>query len=175
MKRALLFFLLAAPAFAQNTPTDIAMTPACGPDNFKFAVKTGKTQRTSIQPDEGKALVILVEDDSEFGSHPKPTTRMGLDGNWIGATHGNSYFSLSIDPGVHHLCASWQTSAILGQGHKTAVAHFTAQAGGVYYFRVKNTFAHDVGTAVISLKPLDSDEGLLLTSSYSLNTFHPQK
>ena len=175
MKRALVFFLLALPVFAQNKLTDTALTPACGPDDAKFAVKTAKSGRPAIQPDEGKALVIFVEDDSEFASHPKPTTRTGLDGNWIGATHGNSYFSFSVDPGEHHLCASWQTSIIVGQGHKTAAAHFTAEAGTVYYFRAKNTWARDVGTADISLKPLDSDEGQLLTSKFSLSTFHPKK
>ncbi len=175
MKKALMLFLLTSPAFAQGKLTDTALTPACGPDNSKFEVKTTKSRRPAMQPDAGKALVVFVEDDSQFASHPAPTTRAGLDGSWVGATHGDSYFTFSLDPGEHHLCASWQTSVILGQGHKTAAAHFTARAGEAYYFRVKNTFVRDVGRAVISLKPLDSDEGILLTSKYSLSTFHPKK
>ena len=175
MKTALMFFLLASPVFAQSTPTDIALTPACGPDNSKFEVKTVKSRRPPIQPEAGKALAVFVEDDSQFSSHPAPTTRAGLDGSWVGATHGNSYFSFSLDPGEHHLCASWQTAVVLGQGHKTAAAHFTAEAGKVYYFRVKNTWLLDVGSADISLKPLDSDEGKLLTAKFSLSTFHPKK
>ncbi|MGB7281485.1 MAG: DUF2846 domain-containing protein [Candidatus Acidiferrum sp.] len=175
MKRALVFFLLASSAFAQNKFTDTAITPACGPDNSKFAVKTGKTQRQALQPETGKALVVFIEDDTEFASHPAPTTRAGLDGNCIGATHGNSYFSFPVDPGEHHLCASWQTAVLLGRGHKTAAAHFTAQAGGIYYFRVKNTAIPDEGIARISLFPLDSDEGQLLASKFSMSTFHPKK
>jgi hypothetical protein len=143
MKRALVFFLLAAPAFAQNKLADTALVPACGPDNSKFEVQTAKSQNVSTQPDTGKALVVFIEDDSQFASRPTPTTRAGLDGSWIGATHGNSFLSFSVDPGEHHLCASWQTSVILGRGHKTAAAHFTAEAGNVYYFRVKNTWTRD--------------------------------
>jgi hypothetical protein len=78
---------------------------------------------------------------------------------------------VSVDPGEHHLCASWQTAVILRQGHQTAAAHFTAEAGGVYYFRVKNTWVRDLGTAGISLAPLDSDEGQLLASKFSVSVF----
>jgi hypothetical protein len=123
----------------------------------------------------GKALVYFVEDDSQFGSIPKPTTRAGVDGRWVGATHGNSYLFISVDPGEHHLCASWQSAVIVGQGHKTVAAHFTAAAGGVYYFAVKNTWVRDLGTAGISLTPLDSDEGQLLLRTFLLSTSHQKK
>jgi hypothetical protein len=140
-----------------------------------FVVKTERGDLPAAQPDVGKALVFFVEDDSDFGSKPKPTTRAGVDGSWMGATHGNSYFYISVDPGEHHLCASWQSSVIIGQGHKTAAAHFTAAAGGVYYFRVKNTWTRDLGTAGISLMPLDSDEGQLLVHTFALSTFYVKK
>jgi hypothetical protein len=46
---------------------------------------------------------------------------MGLDGEWVGATQRNSYFSLSVDPGEHHVCAT-------EGGQLFAFAHFTAEA-----------------------------------------------
>jgi hypothetical protein len=171
MKVALVL-LLASMAFAQNKPT--VMPPSCGAADAKFEVKTDSAQNSPAQPDAGKALVYFVEDDSGFGSMPKPTTREGLDGAWVGATHGNSFFYLSVDPGEHHLCASWQTAVILRQGHQTAAAHFTAEAGGVYYFVVKNTWERSLGTAGIALAPLDSDEGAFLASKFSLSTFSPK-
>jgi hypothetical protein len=171
----LLFLLwgsfLPASAWAQ---TDLAGAPGCGAPDTKFEVKTEK-QPHSAQPDAAKALVYFIEDDSDFGSHPKPTTRLGVDGEWVGATHGNSYFHFLVDPGVHHLCASWQTIVILGQGHKTAAAHFTAEAGGVYYFEAKNTWWLDHGTASINLHPLDSDEGQLLANKAAFSTFQVKK
>jgi hypothetical protein len=159
---------LTSSAFAQ---TELAGAPGCGAESTQFEVKTDKAQEPA-QADAGKALVYLIEDDSDFGSFPKPTTRMGLDGGWVGATHGNSYFYFSVDPGVHHLCANWQSTVLLGKGRKTAAFHFTAEAGGVYYFEVKNTYWLDHGNGSMSLEPVDSDQGQLLANTLSLSAFH---
>jgi len=78
-------------------------------------------------------MVYFVEDDTEFESTPKPTTRIGVDGTWVGASHGNSYFSFAVAAGVHHLCASWQSLAVIGAQDTSAAPHFTAEAGQVYY------------------------------------------
>jgi hypothetical protein len=170
MRALLAFFLLTTPVFAQ----DAAIAPSCGPDNAKFEVKTESRQHPFDQPVAGKALVYFVEDDSEFGSTPKPTIRVGLDGAWVGATHGDSYFYFTVDPGEHHLCASWQTAVVLGAGHPTAAAHLTAAAGALYFFRVKNKWERDFGFKGISLQPLDPDEGQLLASKFAYSTFHPK-
>ena len=175
MKTALLIILLASPALAQSAPSDTAVAPGCGVDHAKFAVETKSNQHPAAQPEAGKALVYFLEDDKEFNSVPKPTTRAGVDGQWVGATHGNSYLYFSVEPGEHHLCASWQTSVVSLQGHQSAAAHFTAEPGGVYYFMVRNRWIKDSPAAEIRLKPLDSDEGLLLVSKFSLSVSHPKK
>jgi hypothetical protein len=168
--------LLPLTVLAQNNGAASAGTPGCGDDTAKFEVKTDKGQHLA-QPETGKALVYFIENDSNFKSFPKPTTRAGVDGKWVGATHGNSYLYFSIDPGVHHLCASWQFGVILGQGHKTSVAHFTAEAGGVYYFEVKNTFFRSESSATtdMDLTPLDSDEGQILANKFALSTSQQKK
>jgi hypothetical protein len=122
MKVAVALFLLAPPAFAQNVPASSEVPPWCGAKQAKFDVKTDKGQHPAVHPSEGKALVYFVEDDTEFGSFPKPTTRAGLDGKWVGATHGNSYIYFSVDPGERHLCASWQAAVVVRQGLKTGRA-----------------------------------------------------
>src|SRR5208283_5801278 len=109
MKLLLALLLFALPAFAQTTATPAA-APGCGSEDYKFDVKTDKGKHPQFQPDSSKALLYFIEDDSNFESIPKPTTRIGLNGQWIGATHGNSYFSISVNPGEHHLCAGWQTA-----------------------------------------------------------------
>jgi hypothetical protein len=150
--------------------------PGCGEDSAKFAVDIDSGAATATA-EPGKALVYFIEDDSNFGSFPKPTTRMGVDGKWVGATHGNSYMALALDPGEHHLCASWQFGVILGKGKMASAAHFTAEAGGVYYFEVKNTFIRGDNSAItdMKLKPLDSDEGQLLANKYSVSVSKPKK
>lgn len=168
-------FLLALPALAQVQPSGAAFPTACGDPGVRFEVKTEKSQHPAAAPQEGKALVYFIEDDSEFGSIPKPTVRIGMDGAWVGATHGNSYFSISVTPGEHHLCVSWQSAVIIHQGLKMAAAHFTAAAGGVYFFEVRNTWSQHVGTARMTLSPLDSDEGQLQANSSALSNFQLKK
>ena len=67
-----------------------------------------RDDRPNPQSAASGAVVYFIENDAEFTSTPKPTTRMGIDGRWVGATHGNSYLFMTVDPGEHHLCASWQ-------------------------------------------------------------------
>jgi hypothetical protein len=139
MRTLLLLFLMATPAFAQSSTAVNGVAPGCGTVDTKFEVKPDKGQDASAQPAAGKALVYFIEDDTQFGSFPKPTTRAGVDGTWVGATH------------------------------------FTAEAGGVYYFRVSNTWVRSVGDAAMELEPLDSDEGQLLVRRYSLVNSHAKK
>jgi hypothetical protein len=166
--------LLTSCAFAEDKAIGTAVPPVCGLAGAKFEVKTDSERHPVTEPEAGKALVYFLEDDSEFGSIPKPTTMAGLDGTWVGATHGNSYFYFSVDPGEHHLCARWQTKVLLNQDIQTAAAHFVAAAGGVYYFQAKNKGGvyHLAG---VSLELLDSDEFLLLASKYSFSTSHEKK
>jgi hypothetical protein len=178
MKAALFFLLLASPVFAQDQPVETAVAPGCGADNVKFEVQTDKHQHPATRPAAGKALVYFIEDDTEFTGFQRPTTRAGLDGQWVGATHGDSYFYFSVDPGEHHVCASWQTTAMV-RDHQVAAAHFTAEAGGVYCFRAKNMSGYVRGDVPrprgIFLKQLDSDEGLVLASKSSYSISHPKK
>ncbi|MGD0479359.1 MAG: hypothetical protein ABSA42_04255 [Terracidiphilus sp.] len=173
---AILLALLPLTVIAQNNNAASAGSPGCGDDAVKFSVKTGQGQNLA-QPDAGKAVVYFIEDDSNFESSPKPTTRAGLDGKWVGATHGNSYLYFSVDPAVHHLCASWQLGVILGKGRKTAAVHFTAEAGGVYYFEVKNIFDSTKYSETLDMSfiPLDSDEGQLLVNKFALSTSRQKK
>ncbi len=173
---AILLALLSLTVIAQNNNAASAGSPGCGDDAVKFSVKTGQGQNPA-QPDAGKAIVYFIEDDSNFNSIVKPTTRAGVDGKWVGATHGNSYLYFSVDPGVHHLCASWQSNVGLENDRKTAAAHFTAEAGGVYYFEVKNIFYSSKSSEMIDMSfiPLDSDGGQLLVNKFALSTSKQKK
>lgn len=167
----LLLFLFASPAFAQSAPS-VATAPGCGASNVTFSVATKKNQHPFAQPDADKALVYFVEDDSNFNAIPKPTVRAGLDGTWVGATHGSSYFYFPVDVGQHHLCVSWQ-----GKGQETyaAATDFSAKAGEVYFFVVQNTWVWPKGSELfrkIDLISVNRDEGQLLASMYSFSVSH---
>lgn len=171
MRTILLLFLIASPAFAQTAPA-VAVAPGCGASKVTFSVETNKNQHPFAQPDAGKALVYFVEDDSNFNAVPKPTVRAGLDGTWVGATHGSSYFYFSVDVGEHHLCASWQGKGLQAYA---AATDFNAKPGELYFFRVRDTFLWPKGSDLIrriDLKSVNSDEGQLLASQYSFSTSH---
>jgi hypothetical protein len=159
---------------AQDQPANTAAAPGCGAAKSSFEVKTDSEKHPVTQPEPGKALLYFIEDDTNYLSIPKPTTRLGVDGNWVGANHGNSYFYLSVEPGERHLCASWQSRVALGAGRQTAAAHFSAEAGKAYYFRVQNYWSQ---TTVVNIEfgPVDSDQALLLMSKFAFSTFHPKK
>jgi hypothetical protein len=175
----LLLFAFAVPSFAQNAPTETAAAPGCGAENTKFDVKTDHSKHPFVKPEPGKALVYFLQDDSYFLSTPRPTTRFGLDGNWVGATQANAYFYVSVNPGEHHLCAGWQSFVGFNVAQKSAAAHFTAEPGGVYIF-VVNDHADRGGDehqrpAGMKLSALDSDEGQLLMSKFGFSTSRARK
>ena len=158
--------------------------PGCGPATAKFDVSTDKDQRSAPPGEPGKALVFFLQDDLKFDSAPRPTTRFGVDGTWVGATHANSYFYVYVDPGEHHLCANWQSIHVpsyIGAKRSTAAAHFTAEAGKSYFFRARDIARTDhPGGPVVSepevlLEPVDSDEAQVLMGTFSFSSSHQKK
>jgi hypothetical protein len=175
------FFLLSVvlvslPTQAQDTNKSPAGIPGCGAPSAKFKVKTS-LDHSPVQPQPGKALVFFIQNDTNFNSFPKPTTRVGIDGKWVGATNRNSFLYFFVDPGVHHLCTSWQRQVITTRGVKDAAAHFTAKEGGVYYFQIKDTYLMADGGQIVdaTLTPLDRDEGQLLANRFALATSQLKK
>ena len=89
-KFLLLGLLLVTPVLAQDQAADLRTEAGCGPAKTKFDVKVDKKQHVVTQPEAGKALVYVFE---EYQSDPRYppighlTTRVGLDGKWVGATH----------------------------------------------------------------------------------------
>jgi hypothetical protein len=155
--------------------------PGCGPASIKFEVNTDPEQHAVPNPEPEKALVVFLQDDAQFNSTPRPTARFGVDGTWVGATHANSYFYVSVEPGEHHLCTSWQSRVVLTRHSRSiAAAHLTAQAGKTYYFRAQDRVITDFrGTAVsdpeVKLESLDSDEAAVLLRSFVLIRSHAKK
>ena len=168
--------LLTSCLFGEDKPTQTAFAPGCGPAYEKFDVSTTRAQSGSVPLEDGKAMIYIIQDDNDFDSRPRPTSRIGVDGKWIGATRSNSYLRAALDPGERHLCASWQGFVGFHMGIKMAALHFTAEPGKTYYFRVKDWFTTSHSrNADIDLTLLDSDEGQLLATRDALSTSRPKK
>jgi hypothetical protein len=174
MKAAIVAILFAASAFAQENPALARAQAACGPLGVNFDTETS-TAQPPAQPDPGKALVYVAEDFPQVqASIGSPRIKVGLDGRWMGATHGKSYLFFSVDPGEHHLCIKWQSS--LERFSKLAsFARVIAEPGKTYYFRARITFSSQWGNEYLDLDTIDPDEGQYLVASSRLSTSHPKK
>jgi hypothetical protein len=144
--------------------------------NLTVGVKTDKSRHPQGQAPPGKALVYVFEverTDAQALKTGAVTIRIGLDGQWVGANHGNTYFYFPVDPGDHNLCANWQST--FGRFSKLAAAvSLTAETGQVYYFLTKvDERSHD--NPAVWMEAVDPAEAKLLIASASLSDFHPKK
>jgi hypothetical protein len=171
MKAALAILLLATSAFGQTHPA--SLPPACGPAHVSFDAEEQSDRPTPPPPEPGKAQVFFIQDDGPGGDDQHYTIKIGLDGAWTGAYKHNSYFTLSAEPGEHHVCANVQSN--LAAGQIVALAHFTAEAGKVYYFRTRLIFSLAASDFYLDLSQTDSDEAKYLISSYPLSTWKAKK
>jgi hypothetical protein len=169
----LVALFLAVPVFGQEQAPDLRAEAGCGPSNTRFEVKTDKNQHAMTPPESGKAVVYVIEDVSNptamtFG---QVTTRVGLDGNWVGANHGQSYVSFAVEPGEHRVCADWQSSLKNLQKLSNA-ATLTAEAGKTYYYLSEVRIPWNGGAdhngddqnGQVTLRAVDEPEGKLLIS-----------
>ena len=174
MKTVFAVMIFAASALAQGSSFRIAS--ACGPKNVSFAVKLDESHQPPAQPESGKARVYFVLDDGPWGKYQHYVLKIGLDGAWVGAYKRNSYFTVSVEPGEHHVCANVQSNS--WEGTLLALAHFTAEPGKVYYFRTQflaGTRSLYPALSLLALEPLDSDQAKYLIASYPLSISQTNK
>jgi hypothetical protein len=164
-------FLASSFTFAQDTAAVAAAEAACGPKDVSFDAKPDLSQHPAPQPDADKALVYVIQEFGEVQCENCALTRVGLDGTWVGANQGNSYFFFSTGPGEHHLCLNWQ-SRLRGRSRVVALANFTAETGKVYYFRGRIFYGHY--STIFDLDPINSDQGKLLVALSAFSNSHPK-
>jgi hypothetical protein len=170
MKTVLIFLLLGSPVLAQDPSTAAPAGGGCGSNDVQFDVVTNRNQHTVAQPEPGKALIYVVE-DIERG----PTMRVGLDGAWVGANKGRSYFFFSVEPGDHHVCTNWQSGVFKKTAMRIGSAiTLTAEAGKVYYLRTQ-VYERSESDRTVKLEPVEAAEGQFLISSSFFSTSHPKK
>ncbi|HEX3894117.1 MAG TPA: hypothetical protein VHW46_16200 [Terracidiphilus sp.] len=137
--------------------------PTCGSSGTTFKVALDSNDHTLAQPEPGKALVYFVHDAGMTGGTlGYPTVRVAIDGAWASANHGNSWFSIPVQPGDHHVCVNLQSSLFDG---RMELMHFTAEPNKVYFFRTRLVMSRAV--ELLELQPIDGDEGEYLVGAFS--------
>jgi hypothetical protein len=165
----LLFFaclVLSVQARCTNLP------PSCGDTNALINVATHGHGTLPAPPEAGKAKAVFIE-TADKNAMPV-VTRIALDGTWLGANQGNSYFELTVLPGEHHICTDWE---LPHRWIKDSLAFdvFTAEAGKTYYFLVNVGWVQEYRQdpyMTLQLSPVNADEGqyLVLNSKVSTST-----
>ncbi len=154
-----------------------ALPDSCGKEDVNFKVTTQTNPPHLASPEAGKAQVVFLETEQTDGEVLSGVvTRLGIDGTWIGATKGNSYFAVAVDPGQHHLCANWQADFAF-EWQRTSVAPLNAEPGKVYYYRVNITHIRTSGIEYhsLDLTPVNEDEGKYLVNFLDLATATAKK
>lgn len=160
MRKLLFLLLFAAPVWAQESTTDPMTMAGCGANKVDFDVKRDKGQHAIGQAEPGKALVYVFADetrDANVSYWGTTTVRIGIDGQWMGATRYQSYFFFPVSTGDHHICAGWQSN-FASLAKVRMAASFSAQGGSVYYFRILSESRTERQPA-IKIEPVDSAEG----------------
>jgi hypothetical protein len=168
MKIVLFVLFFAASTFAQSAPD--ASTAACGLENVSFKVKLDQSQHTLAQPDSVKARVYFFQNAGTSHTLRYPTVKLAIDGAWVGANHGNSYFSVSVAPGEHYGCVNLQSSIV---DQRVELAHFTAEAEKIYYYRTRLVTSRSV--VFLELDPIDSDQARYLIATFPRSVSNPKK
>jgi hypothetical protein len=174
MRSFLVVFLFVFSVFVLNPAAFASPQSSCGQSDVHFEIKKDSGEHVA-QAEAGQALVYIIQDED----HPDclkcdVTTRVGLDGSWIGANSGDSYFFFSVDPGEHHLCANRQPE--IGVSTKPiALLGFMAEARKTYYFRVHAIYGADRGASYSDFAPVDPDEAQYLISISAYATSRSKK
>jgi hypothetical protein len=175
MKTKLFVIILCASLFSSMCARAKTILPdACGDDSVKFDVNTKTSKSLPAPPASGKAQIVFIENENHMvGPFMSATVRFGMDGAWVGANKSNSYFTMTVDPGVHHLCASWQS--VMGRVEKNVdVASFTAEPGKIYYFaadvKVIPT-GENTADITFALSQIDEDKGKYRVKAWKLATW----
>jgi hypothetical protein len=167
MKTILTVILLSCAAMAQNDDAIEKAKSACGPGQVHFDVEATNYTESITEPVSGKAFVYVIVEGPI-------TARIGLNGAWVGAAEGDSHMSFPVDPGAHHVCASWQS--FFSKGNKAvALSSFTAEAGKVYYFRVRATIQGENASSLLDMDPLNSDQGSYMVLKSKISKWHERK
>ncbi len=139
MKTLVLFLVVTVPLMAQSP--DARTAAGCGPGEFKFNLKTGKSDHAISRPEPGRAALYVIQQVQQnivcLGGCPS-TVRIGVDRAWAAAVKHDSYALFSIEPGEHHLCSDWMfrdKSAI-----RLSATTVKAQPGVIYYYLIELSY-----------------------------------
>ena len=145
---------------------------ACGNEKIKVDVAVQKPLSALPAANATTATLVFVQrlDEACIGCS---VARVGLDGTWIGADKGASFFSVTTAPGEHHVCVFWEAPGAKIE-NRIGLTDFEAMVGQIYYFEIE-IGPRSTGEIAMRLKPISEDMGefLVSRSKQSVATLKP--
>jgi hypothetical protein len=117
--------LSAGAAFASSLPA------GCGDDAVQYKVKTEKA-KVPDAPASGSSQLVVIHTLAGDDWNGQPIARIAVDGKWLGAVKGRTYFAVDIAAGPHTVCVSRQSS-IRAEKENVSLSSINAQPGQPVY------------------------------------------
>lgn len=154
-----------------------AKLPAsCGPQHVSVHVQKKRDPAKLGAVPAGEARLVFVQ-RMGFCLGCGRVVRIGLDGKWVGANKGSSWFAVTVPAGEHHVCAWWDAPLIRLED-RMKLTDLDAKAGQTYYFQTHvNTNAGANEVSRMWLRSISRDQGAFLVSrsKRSIARFETQK
>jgi len=127
-----LFALFLCLSFAATAiAKEIELPDSCGDPNTKFEVTTHKSTDPLPAPDAGKGMIVFIQPFKPPACVGCAAQRYAMDGQWVGATQKDSYFTLQVKPGGHHFCSTGPLA------NEIAIRSFEVKAGTTYFLQAR--------------------------------------
>jgi hypothetical protein len=166
---------IVATSFLVQATLAQAPATACGSDSRNYTFQTD-SDISIPSPAEGMATLVLIEDQLEDRPGHAACVKcasqltLGMDGQWIAATHGFSHTAISIPAGDHHFCVS-NSPPVVAPDALPAMLGLRVEAGKTYFVRGRLARYYKEGVAVLDLTQINEDEGRYLVSMSKRNLF----
>ncbi|MGA2350297.1 MAG: DUF2846 domain-containing protein [Terracidiphilus sp.] len=158
---------------------EIELPDSCGDTKTKFDVTTQKSATALPAPDANKALIVFIQPYKMACIGGCLAPRFAMDGQWVGATHAFSYFTLQVEPGQHHFCSTGQTP------NEIAIRSFEVKAGMTYFLQARLIISGPLTeeehesqvlpagkrSMLFGMSLLDEEKGRYLIKSYEVAEF----
>lgn len=173
-----LFALILCLSFAATAlAKEIELPDSCGDAKTKFDLTTQKSTTALPVPDANKALIVFIE-PNEPPCLGCAVQKFAMDGQWVGATKKDTYFTLQVEPGQHHFCST-------GMMRNTIAIHsLEVKAGATYFLQARlingpiteeekasQIIPAGKNALLYGMSLLDEEKGRYLIKSYEVAEF----
>uniref|UniRef100_A0A7V4XUF6 Lipoprotein n=1 Tax=Acidobacterium capsulatum TaxID=33075 RepID=A0A7V4XUF6_9BACT len=142
---------------------------SCGPMTAHPSVQLQASSKGLSPIPAGMARLVFVQ---QIGVCPHcGVVRVGLDGKWIGANRGNSWFAATVRPGEQHVCVAWN-APFVRLTNRIHLTDLNAEPGKTYYLETTAlTGKYQVNRVLLSKTTRDEADFLISNSKMSKTSF----